>query len=62
MLLAMLGEQFPDADEILGVYLSIKPYKDRLEIWHRTSSNEGINTRIEETIRLLLNLPSPDKF
>ena len=45
-LLAIVGEQFTDSDEVMGVVLSVRKGKNKLQLWTRNGS------RREETIRL----------
>ncbi|MCO5601402.1 hypothetical protein L7F22_055522 [Adiantum nelumboides] len=45
-LLALIGEQFDEADEICGVVVSIRPRQDKISLWTRTSSNEAAQMSI----------------
>ena len=45
-LLAIVGEQFTDSEEVMGVVLSVRKGKNKLQLWTRNGS------RREETIRL----------
>jgi len=43
-LMALIGEQFDEADEICGVVASVRPQskQDKLSLWTRTKSNEAV--------------------
>ena len=41
-LMALVGEQFDEADEICGVVASVRPKQDKLSLWTRTKSNEAV--------------------
>ncbi len=62
LLLAMIGEQFPDENEILGIECAIKNKNDKLSVWNRTGNDEGIQSRIRETMMKLLGLPASFKI
>ena len=40
--MALVGEQFDEADEICGVVASARPKQDKLSLWTRTKSNEAV--------------------
>jgi translation initiation factor 4E len=46
VVLAMIGEQFEDSDEICGAVVSIRPKRCRLALWTRNSNNEQAQLRI----------------
>lgn len=41
-LMALIGEQFEEAEEICGVVASVRPRQDKLALWTRTASNEAV--------------------
>lgn len=45
--MALIGEQFDEADEICGVVASVRPMskQDKLSLWTRTKSNEAVLVR-----------------
>ncbi|KAL6503524.1 Eukaryotic translation initiation factor isoform 4E [Orobanche gracilis] len=45
-LLALIGEQFDDADEICGVVASVRPRQDKLSLWTKTAANEAAQVYI----------------
>jgi translation initiation factor 4E len=46
VVLAMIGEQFEDSDEICGAVVSIRPKRCRLALWTRNANNEQAQMRI----------------
>lgn len=40
-LLAMIGEQFDEGDEICGAVVSVRRAQDKIAIWTKTASNEA---------------------
>ncbi|KAH7352074.1 hypothetical protein KP509_19G028500 [Ceratopteris richardii] len=45
-LLALIGEQFDEGDEICGVVVSIRPRQDKISLWTKTASNEAAQMSI----------------
>ena len=45
-LLALIGEAFTDSDEMMGVVLSIRKGKNKLQVWTRTGSKREEAMRI----------------
>lgn len=41
-MLACIGEQFDEGDEVCGVCVNIRAGKDRLELWSKTAANEAV--------------------
>ncbi|KAF3525322.1 hypothetical protein F2Q69_00048315 [Brassica cretica] len=44
-LMALIGEQFDEADEICGIVASVRQKQDKLSLWTRTKSNEAVLVR-----------------
>ena len=44
--MALIGEQFDEADEICGVVASVRLKQDKLSLWTRTKSNEAVLVRL----------------
>lgn len=40
--MALIGEQFEEAEEICGVVASVRQRQDKLALWTRTASNEAV--------------------
>ncbi|KAL1506770.1 hypothetical protein ABEB36_006073 [Hypothenemus hampei] len=55
--MAMLGEQFMAGNEICGVVVSTRNQEYLLSVWHRTSSDQPMITRIRDALKRLLNIP-----
>jgi translation initiation factor 4E len=45
-LLAMIGEQFDEGDEICGAVVSVRARQDKISIWTKTASNEAAQVSI----------------
>ncbi|KAK4797538.1 hypothetical protein SAY86_029864 [Trapa natans] len=45
-LMALIGEQFDEADEICGVVASVRKNQDKLALWTRTAANEAVQMSI----------------
>jgi hypothetical protein len=43
--LALIGEQFTEGDEVCGVTVNIRGKGDRVELWTRTAANEAAQVR-----------------
>lgn len=43
--LACIGEQFTEGDEVCGVAVNIRGKGDRIELWTKTASNEAVQVR-----------------
>ncbi|KAI4345876.1 hypothetical protein L6164_012964 [Bauhinia variegata] len=43
-LMALIGEQFYEADEICGVVASVCPRQDKISLWTRTATNEALQS------------------
>lgn len=56
LLLALIGQQFQDSDQITGVIIQAKKGGDQINIWLRTG-NEGVVSRIKADMTRILSLP-----
>ncbi|KAL7124145.1 hypothetical protein ABFS83_14G028500 [Erythranthe nasuta] len=41
-LMALIGEQFDEADEICGVVASLRQRQDKISLWTKTAANEAV--------------------
>jgi translation initiation factor 4E len=41
-LMALIGEQFEEGEEICGVVASVRQRQDKLALWTKTASNEAV--------------------
>jgi hypothetical protein len=55
--LAMIGEQFREENEVLGLVISLKPYQDIISIWNRNGTNKEKVQSLREDIERII---SPD--
>lgn len=44
--MALIGEQFDEADEICGVVASVRQRQDKLALWTKTATNEAAQVHI----------------
>ena len=44
-LLACIGEQFTEGDEVCGIVVNVRAKQDKLCIWTRTAANEAAQAR-----------------
>lgn len=56
ILLALIGENFEDIDEICGAVASLRKSQSKIAIWTRHANDEGAVRRIGQTIRQVLQL------
>ncbi|KAG9088054.1 hypothetical protein FS749_002462 [Ceratobasidium sp. UAMH 11750] len=62
LILALIGDQYENEDEVCGCVLSVRVQEDIISIWNKDESNSQILTRIRETTRRVLNLPASAVF
>jgi len=60
--LAMIGENFPDSNEICGAVVSLRPKKNRLALWTRTAKDSHSQRRIGEKLKLVMELDQNAKI
>lgn len=51
--MALIGEQFDEADEICGVVASVRLRQDKLALWTRTASNEATQVLVSYLVMLI---------
>ncbi len=39
LILGLIGEQFSNEDEIVGIILSIKPNQDLIQVWNKSGTD-----------------------
>ncbi|KAL0742280.1 hypothetical protein Bca4012_083793 [Brassica carinata] len=61
-LMALVGEQFDEADEICGVVASVRPKQDKLSLWTRTKSNEAVLMGIGKKWKEILDVTDKITF
>jgi hypothetical protein len=60
--LACIGEQFDEGDEVCGVTVNIRAGKDRIEMWTKTAANEALQMSIGKQLKQLLDIPDSNKI
>jgi len=61
-LLALIGEQYDDTDDICGVVVNVRSKQDRISIWTKSSSNEAVQVGIGRQFKAALELPEASKI
>ncbi|RZB42979.1 Eukaryotic translation initiation factor isoform 4E-2 isoform B [Glycine soja] len=58
-MMALIGEQFEDAEDICGVVASVRQWQDKLSLWTKTAANEAaqrLNLKgLKDILTLILN-------
>lgn len=60
--LACIGEQFDEGDEVCGVTVNIRNGKDRLELWSKTAANEALQMSIGKQLKQMLDISDSNKI
>ena len=55
--LACVGEQFDDGDEICGVVVNVRPKQNRIAMWTKTASNEAAQVAIGKQLKETFGMP-----
>eukprot|EP00873_Tetraselmis_striata_P034339 jgi/Tetstr1/454603/TSEL_041496.t1 len=56
-LLAIIGEQFTEGEDICGVVVSVRNKQDRVSLWTSTASNEAAQTSLGKEFKSVLDIP-----
>ena len=56
LLLALIGEDFPESETICGAVVSIRNRGDRVAVWTKTASNEAVQIAIGKHLKEVLDL------
>jgi hypothetical protein len=62
LILAFIGEQFTDENEICGIIVSVRNNGDQISIWNKHGKDKVIVERIKAELIQLLNLPENVKM
>eukprot|EP00898_Chlorokybus_atmophyticus_P002020 jgi/Chlat1/2819/Chrsp187S02965 len=54
--LAMVGEQFADGEEVCGGVVSVRARQDRIEFWTKTASNEAMQLKLGSQLKEFMGL------
>ena len=57
-LLACIGEQFADGDEVCGAVVNVRAKQDKVCLWTRTAANEAAQVGIGKQLKAVLDLDS----
>eukprot|EP00892_Ulva_mutabilis_P009798 jgi/Ulvmu1/7190/UM034_0099.1 len=57
VVLHILGEQFDEGMDVLGVACNVRKQQDRIEVWTKTASDEAVQYSIGQQLKTLLKLP-----
>lgn len=60
--LACIGEQFDEGDEVHGIAVNIRSAKDRIEVWTRSAANEAVQTSIGKQFKAVLDIPESQRI
>jgi translation initiation factor 4E len=55
--LACIGEQFDDGDEICGVVVNVRQKMNRISLWTKTASNEAVQVAIGKHLKEIFGIP-----
>nr|XP_027116632.1 eukaryotic translation initiation factor-like [Coffea arabica] len=55
-LMALIGEQFDEADEICGVVASVRQRQDKISLWTKTATNEAAQMSIGRKWKEILDV------
>ncbi|CAA2992615.1 eukaryotic translation initiation factor [Olea europaea var. sylvestris] len=55
-LMALIGEQFDEAEEICGVVASVRQRQDKLSLWTKNAANEAVQMSIGRKWKEILNV------
>jgi hypothetical protein len=54
--LACIGEQFDEGDEVCGVTVNIRQGKSRIEMWTKTAANEALQMSVGKQLKQALDM------
>ncbi|KAK1379737.1 mRNA cap-binding protein [Heracleum sosnowskyi] len=55
-LMALIGEQFEEAEEICGVVVSVRQRQDKIALWTRNAANEAVQMSIGRKWKEILDI------
>jgi len=61
-LLAAVGEQFAEGDEVCGVVVNVRQKQDKVCLWTRTASDEAAQVSVGKQLKALLDLDSSERI
>eukprot|EP00035_Acanthoeca_spectabilis_P024008 m.451952 g.451952 ORF g.451952 m.451952 type:complete len:185 (+) comp20239_c0_seq1:333-887(+) len=57
LVIAIIGDQFDDGDEICGAVISIRYREDIVSVWNRSAHKGDVTQKIKRTLQNVLELP-----
>lgn len=54
-MLALIGDQFTDENEVLGLLVNVKRYETIIQIWHKNGENADVIARVKADIESLVD-------
>jgi hypothetical protein len=60
--LACIGEQFEEGDEVCGVTVNIRNGKNRIEMWTKTAANEALQISVGKQLKQLIDMSDNTKI
>ncbi|KAK9818154.1 hypothetical protein WJX72_007894 [[Myrmecia] bisecta] len=61
-LLACIGEQFTEGDEVCGIVVNVRAKQDKVCLWTRTAANEAAQVSVGKQLKKILDLPDTVKI
>jgi len=61
-LLALIGEQFSDPNEVCGAVVNVRNKGDRISLWTRTASNESAQIAVGKQLKAILDINDANKI
>lgn len=56
LVLALIGDQFTLADDVLGLVLNLRPGRDTLQVWHRHGKDEEKKQTLLKDLEAIISL------
>ncbi|XP_012828606.1 PREDICTED: eukaryotic translation initiation factor isoform 4E-2-like [Erythranthe guttata] len=56
-LMALIGEQFDEGDELCGVVASVRQRQDKVSLWTKTAANEAVQMGIGRKWKEIIDVP-----
>lgn len=61
-LLACIGEQFEEGEEVCGVVVNIRQKQDRVCLWTKSAANEAVQVSLGKQFKQVLDIPETTKI
>lgn len=60
--LACIGEQFDEGEEVCGVVVNVRPKQYRISLWTKTAANEAVQVTVGKQLKEVLSMPDNVKL